>query len=202
MPNCSRTFSTTDIHIIEKVLRRIKEAQESFGRKFYSRLMREIPRTRLFLHSISIRLFTRNMVQSLDGIMEALRCQEYVTPPLKKFWPELSTPLQPSLEPSEVIKVADTFLSLVSELVGEAWNASLELTWRKAVNAVVLDWGVPLKESSTGTIRRIAPSIENGFINPTACVVACLESGERAFDTLTYLAPNTNAAYFNLGKHY
>lgn len=148
MPNCMNKFSNTEITILENGLRWIKEAQERFGNKFYHRLMRELPEARLFLHSISPRSFSKDVVQSLDGIIREIRSQGDVMFPLKGFWPELSSPLLAPLEPSELIKVAETFLDLVSELAEDAWSPALEYAWRKAVKTIMEGLWEPVEHSS------------------------------------------------------
>ena len=110
--------------------------------------MRELPEARLFLHSISPRSFTKDVVQSLDDIIREIGSHGDVISPLKKFWPELSSPVLAPLEPSELIKVTETFLDLVSELAEDAWSPALEYVWRKAVKTVMEGlWG-PVKHSS------------------------------------------------------
>ena len=41
------------------------------------------------------------------------------------------------LEPSELSKVAEIFLDLVSELAEDAWSPTLEHAWRKAIKTVM-----------------------------------------------------------------
>jgi hypothetical protein len=76
-----------------------------------------------------------------------------VLSPLKVFWPQLSNTGSPSLEPSEWIKIAETFLDLVSELAEDAWSPALEYAWRKAVKAVMAGLCKPVKDSSVSSTR-------------------------------------------------
>ena len=133
MLNDMNKFSSTEIHILENGLRWIKETNDSFGNKFYHRLLREHPEVNPFLQSIDPCSFNKDFVQSIVAIIGEIRTHGEVISPLKDFWPELSITAMDSLEPSEVINVAETFLDLISELAEDAWCPALEYAWRKAI---------------------------------------------------------------------
>ena len=130
-------FSTTEIHILENGLRWVKETKDRFGDKLYHRLLREHPEANPFLESIEPWSFNKDFVQALDAVIGEIRSYGKVISPLKDFWPELSNTAMTPLEPSELIKIAETFLDLISELAEDAWSPALEYAWRKAIKTVL-----------------------------------------------------------------
>jgi len=147
MLNRMNKFSFTEIHILENGLRWIKESQDRFGKKFYNRLLREHPESNPFMHSIDPWSFNKNFVQSLDAIIGEIRSHGDVISPLKDFWPELPTTAMAPLEPSELIKITETFLDLISELAEDAWSPALEYAWRKAIKTVMAASWEPVEHS-------------------------------------------------------
>jgi hemoglobin-like flavoprotein len=137
MLNHMNNFSSTEIHILENGLRWIKETNDSFGNKFYHRLLREHPEVKPFLQSIDPWSFNKDFVQSLDAIIGEIRTYGEVISPLNDFWPELSSIAMDPLEPSKLINVAETFLDLIAELAEDAWCPTLEYAWRKAIKTVI-----------------------------------------------------------------
>jgi hemoglobin-like flavoprotein len=147
MLNYMNNFSTTEIHILENGMRWIKETNDRFANKFYHRLLREHPGVNPFLQSIGPWSFNKDFVQSLDAIIGEIRSHGDVISPLKNFWPELSSTAMAPLEPSELSKVTETFLDLISELAEDAWSPALENAWRKAIQTVMLGSWEPTEHS-------------------------------------------------------
>ena len=148
MINRMNKFSSTEIHILENGLRWIRESQDRFGNKFYHRLLREHPAINPLLQSIGPWSFNKDFVQSLDAIIREIRSHGFVISPLKDFWPELtSNPMAP-LAPSGLIRVAETFLDLISELAEDAWSPTLEYAWRKAIKTVMSASWEPVEYSN------------------------------------------------------
>ena len=141
-------FSSTEIHILENGLRWIKETKDRFGDKLYHRLLREHPEANPILQSIEPWTFNKDFVQSLDAVIGEIRSYGEVISPLKDFWPELSGTAMAPLEPSELIKIAETFLDLISELAEDAWSPALEYAWRKAIKTVMAASWEPVDHSS------------------------------------------------------
>jgi hemoglobin-like flavoprotein len=147
MANLTNKFSYTEIKILENGLGWIKESQDTFTEKFYNRLMREYPQIIPFLQSIGPWSFNKDCVQSLEAIIGEIRSHGDVISPIKHFWPELSSTAIAPLEPSELSKVAETFLDLVSELAEDAWSPTLENAWRKAIKTVMSGSWEPVENS-------------------------------------------------------
>jgi hemoglobin-like flavoprotein len=148
MLNNINKFSSTEIHILENGLRWIKESQDRFGNKFYNRLLREHPEVNPLLQSIGPWSFNKDFVQSLDAIIREIRSHGFVISPLKDFWPELSSTAMAPLAPSELTRVAETFLDLISELAEDAWSPTLEYAWRKAIKTVMSASWEPVEPST------------------------------------------------------
>ena len=51
------------------------------------------------------------------------------------------------LAPSELIRVAETFLDLISELAEDAWSPTLEYAWRNAIETVMSASWEPVEHS-------------------------------------------------------
>ena len=147
MLNDMNKFSSTEIHILENGLRWIKETNDSFGNKFYHRLLREHPEANPFLHSIGPWSFNKAFVQALDAVIGEIRSYGEVISPLQDFWSDLSNTAMDPLEPSELINVAETFLDLISELAEDAWCPALEYAWRKAIKTVIAASWEPVEHS-------------------------------------------------------
>jgi len=71
-----------------------------------------------------------------------------VRSPLKDFWPDLSSNPRAPLAPSELVRVAETFLDLISELAEDAWSPTLEYAWRKAIKTVMSASWEPVEYSN------------------------------------------------------
>ncbi len=147
MPKRTNKFSYTEIKILENGLSWIKESQDKFAKKFYNRLLREHPEVNPFLQSIGPWSFNKDFVQSLDAIIGEIRSHGDVRSPIKHFWPELSSIAMDPLKTSELSKVAETFLDLVSELAEDAWSPTLEHAWRKAIKTVMAGSMEPVEHS-------------------------------------------------------
>ena len=147
MLNDINKFSSTEIQILENGLRWIKETKDRFGDKFYHRLLREHPEANPFLQSIEPWSFNKDFVQALDAVIGEIRSYGEVISPLKDFWPELSGTAMAPLEPSELIKIAETFLDLISELAEDAWSPAVEYAWRKAIKTVMAASWEPVEHS-------------------------------------------------------
>lgn len=151
MPNCLNNFSTTDIHILENGLRWITEEQEGFANKFYLRILRDHPALNSFLLSMGTESFSKCLVRSLESIIREFRAYGEMITPLKNYWPEFSSTKVASLKHSEIIRVAETFIDLVSELAEDVWSPTLEYTWRKAVKTVMTELWEPVQDFSNSS---------------------------------------------------
>ena len=140
--------SSTEIHILKNGLRWIKESRDRFGDKFYHRLLQEHPSMYPLLQSIGPCSFNKDFVQGLDAIIGEIRSHGFIISPLKEFWPVLSSTAMAPLAPSESIRVAETFLDLISELAEDAWSPTLEHAWRKAIKMVMSASWKPVGHSS------------------------------------------------------
>ena len=100
------------------------------------------------LQSIGPCSFNKDFVQSLDAIIGEIRSHGFIISPLKEFWPVPSSTAMAPLAPSESIRVAETFLDLISELAEDAWSPTLEHTWRKAIKMVMAASWKPVDHSS------------------------------------------------------
>jgi len=174
MPNNTDKLSYTEIKILENGLRWIKESQDKFAKKFYNRLLREHPEVNPFLQSIGPWSFNKDFVQSLDAIIGEIRSHGDVISPIKHFWPELPSIAMLSLEPSELIKVAETFLDLVSELAEDAWSPTLEHAWRKAIKTVMSGSWEPVENSSFLSDSKTFLSTKGKIFTTTHDMMLCI----------------------------
>jgi hypothetical protein len=158
MSHCLNNFSTTEIHILENGLRWITAEQERFVNKYYYRLLRDHPELNSFLLSMSAECFSKCLIRSLESIIREFRTYGEMITPLKNYWPEFSSTKGSFLEPSGIIRIAESFLALVSKLDVVVWNPALEYTWRKAVNTVMTDFYEPIKDPSIFSLPQMSES--------------------------------------------
>ena len=147
MLNNINKFSSTEIRILENGLRWIRESQDRLGNNFYHRLLREHPAINPLLQSIGPWSFNKDFAQCLDAIIGEIRSHGFVISPLKDFWPELTINPMAPLAASELTRVAETFLDLISELAEDAWCPALEYAWRKATKTVMAGSWEPVEHS-------------------------------------------------------
>lgn len=120
----------------------IKDQQEHFANVLYHQLVRDLPAINSYLQFIGPCSFSMNLIQSLETAIREIRSYGEVITPIHNFWLEPATPVMATLQPTEVIRVAETFLGHVSELAEETWNPALENAWRKAIKTALSDlWG-------------------------------------------------------------
>ena len=174
MLNDMNKFSSTEIHILENGLRWIKETNDSFGNKFYHRLLREHPEVNPFLQSIDPWSFNKDFVQALDAVIGEIASYGEVISPLKDFWSDLSSTAMDPLEPSELIKIAETFLDLISELAEDAWCPALEYAWRKAIKTVMAASWEPVEHSFFLSDSKPFPFTKGKGMNTTQDRMFCL----------------------------
>jgi hypothetical protein len=142
MGKVTHDFTGTDIHILECGLGWIKEAQEAFAGKLFHRLVRDHPEVRVSIHAIGLQPFIGHLVQTLDTVIEELRSSGKIQSPLREQWADLSNTIMFPLEPEQGIRMAETFLDVLSELAEDAWSPAMESAWRKAIHEVSIGvWG-------------------------------------------------------------
>lgn len=142
MSRNTNKFSATDIHILECGLGWIKEDQDTFANKLFHRVLRDHPDISVSLHVMGLQSFSRHMVQTLDTIIGDLQTCGRIQTPLREQWAELSGKTIRELEPEQRIRMAETFLDVLSELAEDAWSPAMESAWRKAIDEVSIQlWG-------------------------------------------------------------
>lgn len=142
MGKITHNFTSTEIHILECGLGWIKEAHEAFAGKLFHRLVREHPEVSVPLHAISLQSFIGHLVQTLDTVIEELRSSGKIQSPLREQWADLSNTIMFPLDPEMGIRMAETFLDVLSELAEDAWSPAMESAWRKAIHEVSIGvWG-------------------------------------------------------------
>ncbi len=153
MQHCLNNFSTTDIHMLEYGLRRITKEQDTFSHNFYHRLIRDHHTLNSWLRTMGTESFGKCLIQCLESTIREFRIYgELITPP-KNFWPEISSTLVISFEPSNMNTLVETFLDLVAKLHGDDWSPALEFSWRKASKTGILGLWDSNQDSSTSSIR-------------------------------------------------
>ena len=182
MLNRMNKFSYTEIHILENGLRWIKDSQDRFGNKFYNRLLREHPAINPFLQSIDPWSFNKDFVQCLDAIIGEIRSHGFVRSPLKEFWLELTGTAMAPLAPLELIRVAETFLDLISELAEDAWSPTLEYAWRKAIETVMSASWEPVEHSA------YLPDSTHNSYNKKGSVMTTAQDTMFCLGTMMFLA--------------
>ncbi len=145
--NYKKKFSHTEIQILENGLRWIREGEDRFAIKLYNRLIRDQPGLNPLLQLIGPSSFNKDVVHILEGIIRELRSHGNMKSPFKEFWPEIPGNALPSLEPSELNRVTDIFLDLVSELAEDAWSPAVEYVWRKVIKSLMTDTSAPINNS-------------------------------------------------------
>ncbi|MDH5699675.1 MAG: globin [Nitrospirota bacterium] len=135
-------FSDTEIHILECGLRWIKEAEAAFADKLFHRLLRDHPEVAASLQSMGLQPFSRRIVQILDTIIREIRSCGKIHSPLREQWTDLAPTTVSHPEPSQLLRMAETYLDIFSELAEDAWSPAMESAWRKIIHEVSISlWG-------------------------------------------------------------
>jgi len=135
-------FSNTEIHILECGLRWIKESEDAFADKLFHRLLRNHPEVTSSLHSTGIQPFSRHIVQVIETIIGELRSYRTIRSPIREQWTDLSPTMVSPFGPEQFVKIAETYLDILSELAEDAWSPAMEFAWRKAIYEVSINlWG-------------------------------------------------------------
>ncbi len=135
-------FSNTEIHILECGLRWIKESEDGFADSLFHRLLREHPEVAASLHSSGLQPFSRHIVQVIQTIIGELRSCGSIRSPIRELWADLSPTTVSPFGPEQFVKIAETYLDILSELAEDAWSPAMELAWRKAIEEVSVHlWG-------------------------------------------------------------
>jgi len=157
MRNDAHKFTDRDIHILECGLGWIKEAEGTFADKVFHRLSRDHPEVTTSLHSLGLQPFSRHIVQVLDTIISELRSHGKIRSPIREQWTDLLPTTGTHLEPAQFVKIAETYLDILSELAEDAWSPAMESAWRKFIHEVSIDlWGhQPVASSISKFLSRI-----------------------------------------------
>lgn len=142
-------FSDTDIHILECGLGWIKEDEDLFADKLFHRLVRDHPEVTTSLHLMGLQPFSRRIVQILDTIIRDIRIYGKIHSPIRDQWTDLLPSTVSHLKPHQLLRMAETYLDIFSELAEDAWSPAMESAWRKIIHEVSLSlWGQPLESLS------------------------------------------------------
>jgi hemoglobin-like flavoprotein len=135
-------FSHTEIHILECGLRWIKESEDDFADRLFHRLLRDHPEVTTAFHSAGLQPFSRHIVQVIQTIIDELRSCGTIRSPIRELWADLSPTTVSPFGPEQFVKIAETYLDILSELAEDAWSPAMELAWRKAIDEVSIQlWG-------------------------------------------------------------
>ena len=135
-------FSNTEIHILECGLRWIKESEDTFADKLFHRLLRDHPEVTSSLHSAGLQPFSRHIVQVIQTIIGELRSYGKIRSSIGEQWTDLSPTTVSPFGPEQFVKIAETYLDVLSELAEDAWSPAMNLTWKKAIYEVSINlWG-------------------------------------------------------------
>jgi hypothetical protein len=154
-------FSDTDIYILECGLGWIKDAENAFADKLFHRLLRDHPEVTTSLHSMGLQPFSRRIVQILDKIIREIRSCGKIHSPLREQWTDLLPTTVSHLEPSQLLRMAETYLDIFSELAEDAWSPAMESAWRKIIHEVSVSlWGQQPESLSLEKISSPFPFIK------------------------------------------
>jgi hemoglobin-like flavoprotein len=138
----THNFSNTEIHILECGLRWIKECEDTFADRLFHRLLRDHPEFTSSLHATGLQSFNRHIVQVIHTIIDELRSCGKILSPIRELWADLSPATVSPFGPEQFVKIAETYLDILSELAEDAWSPAMESAWRKAIHEVSIDlWG-------------------------------------------------------------
>ncbi|MEO6202995.1 MAG: globin [Nitrospirales bacterium] len=154
-------FSDTDIHILERGLGWIKDAEDAFADKLFHRLLRDHPEVTTSLHSMGLQPFSRRIVQILDTIIREIRSCGKIHSPIREQWTDLLPTPVGHLEPRQLLRMAETYLDIFSELAEDAWSPAMESAWRKIIHEVSVSlWGQQPENLSLAKISSPFPFIK------------------------------------------
>lgn len=135
-------FSHTEIHILECGLRWIKESEDAFADKLFHRLLRDHPEVTTSLQTTGLQSFGRHIIQVIHTIIDELRSCGTIRSPIRELWTDLSPTTVNPFGPEQFVKIAETYLDILSELAEDAWSPAMEFAWRKAIDEVSIHlWG-------------------------------------------------------------
>lgn len=161
MEQITPIFSDTDIHILERGLGWIKDAEDAFADKLFHRLLRDHPEVTTSLHSMGLQPFSRRIVQILDTIIREIRSCGKIHSPIREQWTDLLPTPVGHLEPRQLLRMAETYLDIFSELAEDAWSPAMESAWRKIIHEVSVSlWGQQPKYLSLAKISSPFPFIK------------------------------------------
>ncbi|WNM58085.1 globin [Candidatus Nitrospira allomarina] len=160
MDQITPNFSDTDIHILECGLGWIKDAEDAFADKLFHRLLRDHPEVTTSLHSMGLQPFSRRIVQILDTIIREIRSCGKIQSPIREQWTDLLPTTVSHLEPSQLLRMSETYLDIFSELAEDAWSPAMESAWRKIIHGVSISlWGQQPESLSLAKISSPFPFI-------------------------------------------
>ncbi|HBP90618.1 MAG TPA: globin [Nitrospirales bacterium] len=135
-------FSDTDIHILECGLGWIKDSEDAFADKLFHRLLRDHPEVTSSLLSLGLQPYSRRIVQILDSIIREIRSCGKIQSSIREQWTDVLPTTANQLEPSQLLRMAETYLDIFSELAEDAWSPAMESAWRKIIHEVSVNlWG-------------------------------------------------------------
>lgn len=153
MDQITPKFSDTDIHILECGLGWIKDAEDAFADKLFHRLLRDHPEVTSSLLSLGLQPFSRRIVQILDTIIREIRSCGKIHSSIREQWTDLLPPTVQHLEPHQLLRMAETYLDIFSELAEDAWSPAMESAWRKIIHQVSVNlWGQQPASSSLSSL--------------------------------------------------
>lgn len=142
MDQITPKFSDTDIHILECGLGWIKDAEDAFADKLFHRLLRDHPEVTSSLITMGLQPFSRRIVQILDTIIREIRSCGKIHSSIREQWTDLLPTTVNHLEPQQLLRMAETYLDIFSELAEDAWSPAMETAWKKIIHEVSVNlWG-------------------------------------------------------------
>ncbi|WP_447964814.1 globin [Nitrospira sp. Ecomares 2.1] len=136
MEQITHKFSDSEIHILECGLGWIKESEDAFADKLFHRLLREHPEIATSLQTMGLQPFSRRIVQILDTIIKEIRLSGKIRSPIREQWADLAPTTVSHLQPHHLLRMAETYLDIFSELAEDAWSPAMESAWRKIIHQV------------------------------------------------------------------
>ena len=164
MDQTTPKFLDTDIHILECGLGWIKDAEDAFADKLFHRLLRDHPEVTSSLLTMGLEPFSRRIVQILDTIIREIRSCGKIHSPIREQWTDLLPTTVNHLEPQQLLRMAETYLDIFSELAEDAWSPAMESAWGKIIQEVSVNlWGQQPASLSLTNISSAFPFLKRRY---------------------------------------
>ncbi|GJL68803.1 MAG: hypothetical protein NPIRA06_14380 [Nitrospirales bacterium] len=161
MEQITPKFSDTDLRILKRGLGWIKSAEGAFADKLFHRLLRDHPEVTTSLHLMGLQPFSRRIVQILDTSIWEIRSYGKIHSSIREQWTDLLPTPASHLESHQLLRMAETYLDIFSELAEEAWSPAMESAWRKIIHEVSVSlWGPQPESLSLGKFSSPLPFIK------------------------------------------